>query len=92
MKLIIHIVAGFVAMAAAALLIAGEQAPASSPAILVAFVALFAIPPFGAFWMMYQAIRHEKNPFPMIALAFIPYTFLWYYFERIRPGKARREE
>ncbi len=77
-------------MAAAALLITRGQAPESHPAILFAFVVLFAIPPVGAFWMMYMSIRHEKSPLPMVMLAFIPFTFLWYYFERFRAGKLRR--
>jgi hypothetical protein len=29
----------------------------------------FALPPIGAFWMMYMAIRHENSPFPLILLA-----------------------
>lgn len=41
----------------------------------------------GVFWMMYFSIRHEKQPFPMVLLAFVPYAFLWYYFERVRPGR-----
>lgn len=90
MKVLLYIVLGFVVMAAAALLIARGEAPESHPAILFAFVALFAVPPLGAFWMMYISIRHEKNPFPMILLALIPFTFLWYYFERVRPGKLGR--
>jgi hypothetical protein len=87
MKLILYILFGFFVMGAALLLIARGQAPDSNPAVLFAFVALFAIPPFGAFWMMYMAIRYEKKPFPMILLAFIPFTFVWFYFERVRRGK-----
>ena len=90
MKLFFYIAGGFVAMAAAVILIARDQAPASNPAILLAFFALFAVPPVGAFWMLYMAIRYEKSPFPMILLALIPFTFLWYYFERVRTGKLRR--
>jgi hypothetical protein len=89
-KLLAYVVGGFVVMAVAALLIARGQAPEDHPAILLAFVALFAIPPLGAFWMMYMSIRNEKSPFPMVLLAFIPFTFLWYYFERVRTGKLRR--
>ena len=84
MKLLFYVVGGFVAMGAAALLITRGQAPANNPAILIAFVALFGIPPLGAFWMIYMSIRHEKNPLPIVLLAFIPFTFLWYYFERVR--------
>ena len=53
--------------------------------LLLVFV--FAVPPLGAWWMIYMAIRYEKNPLPMILLAFLPYTFVWYYFERVRTGK-----
>ena len=87
MKLIVYIFFGFVVLGAALLLIARGQAPSSNPAVLFAFVALFAVPPFGAFWMMYMAIRYEKNPFPMVLLAFIPFTFVWFYIERVRRGK-----
>lgn len=90
MKLLFYILGGFVAMAAAALLIARGQAPEGHPVILFAFVILFAVPPLGAFWMMYMSIRYEKNPLPMIFLAFIPFSFLWYYFERVRLGKLKR--
>ncbi len=90
MKLFLYIVGGFVAMAAAALLMARGPAPEGHPAILFAFVILFAVPPIGAFWMMYMSIRHEKSPLPLVLLAFIPFTFLWYYFDRVRPGKVGR--
>lgn len=90
MKLLLYIAGGLVAMGVAALLITRGQAPASHPALLIAFVALFGIPPLGAFWMMYMSIRHEKNPFPMVLLAFIPFTFLWYYFERVRSGNVAK--
>lgn len=89
-KLLGYVVLGFVAMAVSALLIARGEAPASHPAILFALFVLFALPPAGSFWMMYISIRYEKTPLPMILLAFIPFTFLWYYFERVRPGKLRR--
>ena len=91
MKVILCIVLGFLVLAAAALLISRGQAPASNPAVLFAFVALFAVPPLGAFWMMYMSIRYDKNPAPMILLAFIPFTFLWFYFERVRTGKLTRD-
>jgi len=86
-KLLLYVTGGFVAMALAALVITRGQAPDSNPAILFVFVGLFGIPPLGAFWMMYVSIRHEKNPLPMVLLAFIPFSFLWYYFERVRTGK-----
>lgn len=87
MKLLLYIAGGFVAIAAAFLLITRGPAPESNPAILLAYVALFAISPIGAFWMLYMSIRREKNPFPFILLSAIPFTFVWYYFERVRQTK-----
>ncbi len=40
--------------------------------------------------MLYMAIRYEKHPLPMVLLAFVPFAFFWYYFERVRPGKLVR--
>jgi hypothetical protein len=77
-------------MALAVLLITRGQAPDSNPFMLWAFVALFVIPPLGAFWMMYMSVRYEKHPLRFVLLTFIPFTFLWYYFERVRPRKLRR--
>ena len=58
-----------------------------NPVVVLMVVVVFVIPPVGAFWMLYMSIRHEKHALPMILLALIPYTFLWYYFERVKPGK-----
>jgi hypothetical protein len=91
MKAVLYVAGSFVAMALAALLITWGKAPDSNPLMMLAFIGLFAVPPVGAFWMMYQAIRFEKSPFALIGLAFfIPFTFVWYYFERYRPDRARR--
>jgi hypothetical protein len=90
MKLALYIAGGFLADVLAVILITQDKIPAEHPAMLLALFVLFGIPPVGAFWMMYMAIRYEKNPFPLILLVFIPFTFLWYYFERVRPGKVRR--
>jgi hypothetical protein len=40
---------------------------------------------FGGFWMIYTAIRYERNPWPFILLACVPYASFWYYHERIKP-------
>jgi hypothetical protein len=37
--------------------------------------------------MLYRAIRYEKRPLPYVFLAFVPYAFLGYYFERVRGKK-----
>lgn len=44
----------------------------------------FAVHPFGSLWMVYYSFRYEARPLPFVFLAFIPYSFLWYYFERVR--------
>ena len=44
----------------------------------------------GAFWMLYHCIRYEQHPFPYILLAFVPYAFLWYYFERVKEQRDIR--
>jgi hypothetical protein len=45
-----------------------------SPVYILPLVLIFGVSPSGTFWMFYMAVRHEKNPWPMILLAFIPYT------------------
>jgi len=45
--------------------------------------------PFGVLWMLYQTFRHEPKPLPYAALAFcVPFAWVWYYFERVRPRKV----
>jgi hypothetical protein len=58
------------------------------PLPIVGLALVFAVSPIGTFWMMYMAVRYEKRPLPYLLLAFIPYFFLGYYFERVR---GRRE-
>jgi hypothetical protein len=36
----------------------------------------------GFAWMFYQSARYEIRPFWFIVLSFLPYSFVWYYFER----------
>ena len=54
------------------------------PLPLLVLALVFAVPPIGSFWMMYMANRYEKLPLLYLLLAFIPYFFLSYYFERVR--------
>ena len=35
-----------------------------------------------ALWMIYQAIRYEIQPWRFILLSFLPFSFIWYYYER----------
>ena len=92
MKLLLYVAAGFLALGLAVLVITRGHAPASNPLMLFAIVALFLVPPLGAFWMVYMSVRYEKAPLPLVLLAFfIPFTFVWYYFERVRARKLQRE-
>lgn len=52
-------------------------------------VAFFMLHPPGALWMVYRAIRYEERPLPIVALACLPYSYVWYYFEhvRVRPSQ-----
>jgi hypothetical protein len=86
MKLAAYVIAGFVVLGLAFIMV--TQPLGRNPLFMALFVFIFATPPLGAFWMMYQAIRYEKAPLLLILLAFLPYTFVWYYFEHVR-GKDR---
>jgi len=45
--------------------------------------------PFGVLWMIYQTIRYEAKPLPYVFLAlFVPFAWVWYYFERVRLRKV----
>ena len=89
MKLFMWILLGFVVAGLAfwTIAIEGHQ----NPFLVFLVVVVFAVPPVGAFWMLYVAIRYEMHPLPMVFMAFVPYAFLWYYFDRVRPGKLVRE-
>jgi hypothetical protein len=36
----------------------------------------------GALWMLYQSIRYEIRPLLFCVLSIIPFSFVWYYYER----------
>jgi len=93
MRLLLYVVGSFVLTVSAILLLTRGPAPENHPAVLILLIGLFGIAPLGAFWMMYMSIRYEKKPVPMLALALlIPFTFLWYYFERVRPKKLKNRK
>ena len=57
---------------------------AKNLAVLGLALGYYLTSPFGSFWMLYQSIRFESKPLKYILLSFLPYAFLWYYFERVR--------
>ena len=88
MKIILWILAGFVVTGLAFYAVMSPWYP-KNPAAEFLAVIFFCAPSAGAFWMLFTAIRNERSPVRIVLLAFLPYAFLWYYFERVRPGKHR---
>ena len=87
MKMFLWILLGFLTIGVAVWILTVHEGPLN-PFLMALAIVVFCVPAVGGFWMMYMAIRYEKHPWPMILLAyFVPYTFLWYYRERVRPGK-----
>jgi hypothetical protein len=62
------------------------------PFFVPVIVAVFVVPPLGGWWLIYIVIRHEKHMFPIVLLAFVPYGFVWYYFERVRNGTHKSRQ
>lgn len=69
-------------------IVVGPWFPAN-PLVIFLVVALFLTPSLGAFWLTYIAIRYEETPWRFVALALVPFGFLWYYSERYRRGTWR---
>lgn len=86
MKALVYIVMGCALLGLLVWLLTLNETPQNS-SVMFLIVLIFLVPAVGAFWMMYEAIRHEKHPLPMVLLAFLPFAFLWYYVERVRQGK-----
>lgn len=42
-------------------------------------------------WILYQAARYEIRPLRFVLVGFLPFSFIWYYFERYsrRVGRQR---
>jgi hypothetical protein len=57
------------------------------PACIIGLGVFYALHPLGALWMIFHCVRHERRPFPLILLALVPYSFVWYYFERVKKGR-----
>ena len=78
------LVLGLVALAA--WIVIGPWFP-KSPFVILLISAFFVLPNIGTIWMLYVAVRYEEHTLPFALSAFLPYAFLWYYFERVRHGK-----
>ncbi len=85
MKLFLWVFTGFVAYVLGAWLMSATNL---NPFAVILGAAPFAVASLGALWMMYVVSQREKNPWPKIWLAmFVPFSSLWYYFERVRHDK-----
>ena len=47
------------------------------------FISLHLVNIFGAFWMLYQAVRYERRVGKYVLLAFVPFMFVWYSLVRV---------
>ena len=54
----------------------------SNPALMFVCVSMILVHNFGAFWMIYQAIRCEWRVGRYFLLFFVPFMFIWYRFVR----------
>ena len=53
-------------------------------------IAFFIFAPIGSLWMLYDCAAREKPPVLYYLMAlFLPYAFVWYYFDRVRPRQIR---
>ena len=87
MKMSVWITLGILVTALAFWIVVGDATFLFKPLFVPVIVLVFVVPPFGSFWMLYVVIRHEKRPLPYMLLAFVPYVFLGYYFDRVRGKK-----
>lgn len=57
---------------------------------LSCLIAFFIFAPIGSLWMLYDCAVREKPPVLYYLMAlFLPYAFVWYYFDRVRPRQIR---
>jgi drug/metabolite transporter (DMT)-like permease len=84
MKTFLWVCLGFAVTGLAFWIVTTTETLPPRPLPLLMLALVFAVSPIGSFWMMYMAIRYEKRPLAYVFLAFIPYFFLGYYFERVR--------
>jgi len=57
--------------------------------VITSVASFFGLSALGGFWMLYMAVRYERDPVRFVGLSLVPFAFIWYYFERVRPGKHR---
>lgn len=89
MKMCLWAIFGFAIAGVAFWIVTSTETVPPRPLPLLGLALVFGVSPIGTFWMLYRVIRYEKRPFPFILLAFVPYFFLGYYFERVRGRESK---
>lgn len=89
MKMFVWAILGFAMAGLAFWIVSSTETIPPHPLPLAVLAFIFGVAPLGSFWMMFMAIRYESRPWPYVLLAFLPYTFLGYYFERVRGKKLK---
>jgi hypothetical protein len=87
MKMFLYAILGLAVAALAFWVVTSTATIPPHPLPMLVLALVFGVSPLGSFWMLYTVIRYEKRPLPYIFLAFVPYLFVGYYFERIRGKK-----
>jgi len=81
-----YFLAWFVPMSVYVLLLFGISMRSwilQTPSVLIFFVCLHMTAAFGAFWMLYQAVRYERKVLRYALLAGVPFMFVWYSLVRV---------
>ena len=91
-RMIRWILAGMATAGLAFWMVVSPEFPGAASIETVVFVCAALATSVGSFWMMYVAIRYETKPLSFVLVSFLPFSFVWYYFERVRPNKRAPAE
>ena len=89
-----YFLAWFVPMAVFVLLffaVAARPALFNNNYVAAILITLILAHNLGAFWMLYQAVRYENRVLKYVAMAFIPFMFIWYALVRLLLRKEIRK-
>lgn len=94
-KLWLYSLGGFIAtvLLVFALLFLGRNQDPNSLGMFIIVAPPFAFMALGGLWMIKTALLEEPKPWPLITLAsIVPFAFLWYYYERVKPARPASQE
>lgn len=88
MRTFLYVLLGITLTSVAAFIVISPWQPANGFEIFLVFV-YFGAAGVGQWWMIFMVLRREKRIWPIILAAFLlPFAFIWYYFERVRPRRG----